>query len=140
MAQELTRCENCDNVLRRHAGTCPACGSSRLVKEALFDFTVEVAHDLPMNVEVVNADAPTKKVPKRIEIKREVHHDSGRIQQTHRTFDRSGDSYRERIVDARTGEVFVENEEPLSEHRGHGSAKDRAPSGETRPEEDDEEA
>jgi hypothetical protein len=37
--------------------------------------------------------------------------------------DRDNDRYFERVTDYDTGEVIHECEEPLSEHRGHGSAK-----------------
>lgn len=78
---------------------------------------------MPLNVTVSNADGPSRKAPTQIVIKREIHHDTGRPQQTHRTFDRFGDRYRERIVDAATGEVLLEKDEPLTEHVDRGSAK-----------------
>jgi hypothetical protein len=36
--------------------------------------------------------------------------------------DRVGDRYRERVVDFHTGELLHDEDHPLSEHRGHGSA------------------
>lgn len=41
-----------------------------------------------------------------------------------RIIDRDKDHYREVITNPETGEVLHHCEEPLSEHRGHGSAKD----------------
>lgn len=41
----------------------------------------------------------------------------------HRVVDRLNDWYSERIVDKETGEVIIDVAHPLSEHRGHGSAK-----------------
>jgi hypothetical protein len=49
-----------------------------------------------------------------------------------RTIDRSGGRYRERIVDPWTGEVIRDVDEPLHDHRGHGSAKSGAPREERR--------
>lgn len=40
-----------------------------------------------------------------------------------RTLDRDNDRYAEKVVDPETGEVLRDVEEPLSDHRGHGSAK-----------------
>jgi hypothetical protein len=37
--------------------------------------------------------------------------------------DRDNDRYRERVVSLESGKVLHECDEPLSEHRGHGSAK-----------------
>jgi uncharacterized Zn finger protein (UPF0148 family) len=42
-----------------------------------------------------------------------------------RTIDRVTGLYSEKVVDPRTGEVVRQCEEPLSAHRGHGSAKKR---------------
>lgn len=42
-----------------------------------------------------------------------------------RTIDRDTDSYVERVTDPDTGEVIHECVEPLSQHSGHGSAKNR---------------
>lgn len=43
------------------------------------------------------------------------------------TVDREADRYTERLVDGETGEVIHDVDEPLSEHRGHGSAKGQPP-------------
>jgi len=40
-----------------------------------------------------------------------------------RIIDRDGDLYHERVVDVETGEVVRDVTEPLSDHRGRGSAK-----------------
>ena len=50
---------------------------------------------------------------------------TGRWLSLTRTIDRANDQYSEKVVDPRTGEVVHECEEPLSAHRGHGSAKRR---------------
>jgi hypothetical protein len=42
-----------------------------------------------------------------------------------RVIDRDGNHYREVITNPKTGEIIHHCEEPLSDHRGHGSAKDR---------------
>lgn len=40
-----------------------------------------------------------------------------------RTLDRDNDRYAEKVVDSESGEVLRDVEEPLREHRGHGSAR-----------------
>ena len=40
-----------------------------------------------------------------------------------RVYDRDNDRYKEKVVDCKTGELIHEDEEKLSEHRGHGSDK-----------------
>jgi hypothetical protein len=48
---------------------------------------------------------------------------TGRIHLIDRTIDRVRDRYRERIVDAETGEIIREVDEPLSRHQGRGDAR-----------------
>ena len=48
---------------------------------------------------------------------------SGRMVNKERHWDKKSDWYFERVTDAETGEVIHECEEPLSQHRAHGSAK-----------------
>jgi len=55
----------------------------------------------------------------------EYSHSLEKIVKKVRTIDRDTDSYVERVTDPDTGEVIHECVEPLSQHRGHGSAKDR---------------
>jgi hypothetical protein len=50
--------------------------------------------------------------------------DSGRWMEKFRRIDRDGDRYDEVVVDQETGEIVHECHEPLSEHWGHGSAKE----------------
>jgi hypothetical protein len=45
-----------------------------------------------------------------------------------RSIDRDQDKYAEKITDYDTGEIIHHCEEPLSHHRGHGSAKQRTKS------------
>lgn len=48
---------------------------------------------------------------------------TGKWNVMYRLIDRANNWYHEIIKDGQTGEVVHENSEPLSEHRGHGSAK-----------------
>ena len=47
---------------------------------------------------------------------------TGRLVEKSRLIDRENDRYAEHIVDDTTRETIHRSEEPLSEHRGHGSA------------------
>ena len=53
-----------------------------------------------------------------------LHCKSGRWMRRSQLIDRRNDHYREAVSDPKTGEVVHECDEPLSEHRGHGSAKE----------------
>ena len=47
----------------------------------------------------------------------------GAMARVDRVYDRDNDRYKEKVVDCKTGELIHEDEEKLSEHRGHGSDK-----------------
>jgi hypothetical protein len=53
----------------------------------------------------------------------DLHRKSGIWMKLRRLIDRLNDCYLEIVVDPRTGETVHKTDEPLSEHRGHGSAK-----------------
>ena len=55
--------------------------------------------------------------------KEELCLDNGRWVTVARLFDRVNDHYRETITDMETGKVILVKDEPLSMHRGYGSAK-----------------
>ena len=48
---------------------------------------------------------------------------SGLLVHFRREFDKETDRYFEHVEEAETGKVIVHEEEPLSQHRGRGSAK-----------------
>ena len=52
-----------------------------------------------------------------------VYEQDGRVYWIEREIDRVANEYYERIVDKETGEVVREVHEPLTAHRGHGSAR-----------------
>ena len=52
-------------------------------------------------------------------------HDRKRFVSKHRIVDKKNDRYIEKVVDDVTGEVIVDCYEPLSQHKGHGSAKSK---------------
>jgi hypothetical protein len=53
----------------------------------------------------------------------DLHRKTGRWMQKVRVIDFAGDHYRELIIDPESGTVVHYQEERLSQHRGHGSAK-----------------
>ncbi len=55
----------------------------------------------------------------------EFYRDQGKWVLKERMLDWKNDRYREVVTDPETGAIIHECSEPLSEHRGHGSAKRR---------------
>jgi hypothetical protein len=56
----------------------------------------------------------------------DLHRNSGRWMRKIQIVDRENDRYFKQIVDPATGEILRQCEEPLSKHRGYGSAKRQA--------------
>jgi hypothetical protein len=56
----------------------------------------------------------------------DLHRNTGKWMQLQRIIDRAKNWYKEVVTDPETGKVVHRCEEPLSEHRGHGSAKRKA--------------
>lgn len=55
----------------------------------------------------------------------DLHRESGKWYKKDRVIDKDNDHYKEVFIDPETGEINHECEEPLSEHRNHGSAKNK---------------
>lgn len=53
----------------------------------------------------------------------DLHRNSGKLMKLERTIDRENDLYHEIVTNPSTGEIVHECKEPLSEHKGHGTAK-----------------
>jgi hypothetical protein len=51
------------------------------------------------------------------------YHTESKWVQKERLIDRQANRYREKVTDPATGKVIHECDEPLDQHRGHGSAK-----------------
>ena len=53
----------------------------------------------------------------------DLHRETGKLNNIERTFDRENNLYSETITDTDTGRIIHQCQEPLSEHKNHGSAK-----------------
>jgi len=53
----------------------------------------------------------------------DLHRDTETWRHLSRIIDRENDKYHEVVKDSATGDIFHECHEPLSQHRGHGTAK-----------------
>jgi hypothetical protein len=101
---------------------CPSCGSTaRTFAVTLID-KAEV-HD-SLGTKARHDDIGKVKPHRETFTGFDYHRDSAEWRQVSRVVDREGDRYTERIVDA-GGNVVRNVDEPLSEHRGHGTAKRR---------------
>lgn len=124
------RCSDCSVTLPvewEHESVdrpCPKCGSIRkdIQMEVVEDVGIEV-HD-SMKAKVKDPSLPSKKNP-RVDIFAgdDIRKSDGTWMKKERVIDRDRDYYKETVIDPKTGKVIHHNEEPLSEHFGHGTAK-----------------
>ncbi|MBB3045890.1 uncharacterized Zn finger protein (UPF0148 family) [Litorivivens lipolytica] len=102
---------------------CPLCGGTKGKLDVGFSFGVAAQMD---SVRVVgkNDSLPSKK-KRRLEYRREhsLTVSTGRMSILERLIDKENDIYREKIIDKESGEIIHSDEEPLTDHTGHGSAK-----------------
>lgn len=130
MAKEVERtvnCAGCGRVLADETQAspeerqpCPSCGST----------TRHVAlsvHDEGTFHERVELKARHEGLRKPYLEARsgEAQQSDGSWKEVERIIDRDNDLYREKVVDPQSGDVHHFQEEPLSDHREHGSAKVR---------------
>lgn len=133
MTEQITMtvtCGECGAVLpvefSDHASDllCPKCGTAkRHIHLNVVENAGIESHD-NVRGKIKNSDFPSKKNP-RVEFFTgdDLRKSDGRWMHKERLIDKDNDKYREVVVDPQTGEVIHCNEERLSEHFGHGSAK-----------------
>jgi hypothetical protein len=97
---------------------CPLCGSTAR------QFNVEITEELKLreslNFKHKNPEGKTLAEGLSGD---DLHRKSGKWMKKERLIDRAEDRYKEVVTDPETGGVVHHCDEPLSQHRGHGSAK-----------------
>lgn len=125
MSLDTTECSSCGTLLDTAADTpearapCHACGATGR------GINVSIVESLTIRDGIgVQAKRPGESRPY-VEDKAmpSYSHSLGKNVLHERVIDRDNDRYVEKVTDFETGEVIHYKEEPLSEHRGHGSAK-----------------
>lgn len=111
---------------------CPKCGSGRLA------ITIENVERISLHEclegRFKDSNLSSRKNPRvTFQVGDSYWRDGEKWVKKNRLVDRDRDLYQEVVTDPETGTVIHQCEEPLSEHRGHGSAK-RSPSSEERDE------
>jgi hypothetical protein len=101
---------------------CPSCGSTARTFAVTLTDKAE-AHD-SLATKARYGDVGKVKPYREAFTGFDYHRDTREWRQVYRVVDREGDRYTERIMDA-AGNVVRDVDEPLSDHRGHGTAKRR---------------
>lgn len=124
----VVTCQDCGTIVDEDPSTpvetkqpCPSCGSkTRLIKvHAKAERVMEVHESAHLKARMPGEEQQYLEV----EAGDSLYVKTGEYNQLKRVIDRQNDRYQEHIVNPRTGEVIRDVDEPLSEHIGHGSAK-----------------
>jgi DNA-directed RNA polymerase subunit RPC12/RpoP len=123
-----TKCGECGRIvdeppelLPEQRLPCPECGSTKRALFVSVHDTVTAREKLGVSgrhqgekkpfFEAVSGD--------------DLHRKSGKWMKIERLIDRARNWYREVVTDPESGEIIHKCEEPLTEHRGHGTAKEQ---------------
>jgi len=122
-----TVCEDCATPVDESTDmpetrtACPKCGSTKRILHAFITVMAIARAGLGLK-----AKRPNQKKPY-VEAKNGPSHSHklGKLVEHERFIDRDNDRYSEKVTDYESGEIIHHSDEPLSTHRGHGSAKKR---------------
>ena len=112
-------CKDCGKKLTREDKICPNCGSKKKHIKSIF----EVEIGLPSQIKGKVKKQGVRKPIKEFKVGDDLHHKSGKWHHREMYIDRENNQYKEIVKDKTTGEIIHECMEPLSKHKGHGSAK-----------------
>lgn len=124
----VVNCGNCGSELDEDVSSgveyrqsCPHCGSlTRRVSITVSD-TIHVHSKMKVAARHGNRGRPFLEQI----IGDDLYGKTGKWMIRQMIIDRAKDWYRETVTDPETGEVVHHSEEPLTQHRGHGSSKKR---------------
>ena len=125
----VINCAKCGNPIEepKESAPCPRCGSNRRIMN--IDHGEEIVGlDIKEQLKITCKD-PKQTGKNKIKYEGlygdDLHKKSGKWNKKERIIDRENDRYMEKIIDPETGKVIHHCDEPLSEHQGHGSAKNK---------------
>lgn len=123
---ENVECNDCGTQYSENLKECPNCGSRHR------RVSIEIHSNVHINSEIRGMRGKNPHYPGKRKIRWEWI-DENRVQKGdgitpihyHQLIDRDSDVYEEKVIHLKTGEVIHKCNEPLSEHRGHGSDKSK---------------
>ncbi len=123
MTTTTTYCGNCKTILSEAPNIpvelhvpCPSCGSTGRLFGVMSDGSVQIHSELKYKAKRGGKD----KAFIQGVIGDSLFRKMGRWMRLERVIDRQNDTYKEVVTDTKTGEEVHRNEEPLSQHIGHG--------------------
>lgn len=122
----LVKCGDCGKELNESSNLaleerkpCPNCNSKKRAMSISISETVQVHEMIGLKAKHGSGGRPFMEQ----KVGDDLHRKSGKWVKLERVIDRAKNWYKEIILDPITGKIIHKQEEPLSKHRGHGSAK-----------------
>lgn len=119
-------CQKCGAILDGSEGpdkkACPQCGYLHDILNAEVIDKLRIYESLSYRRKDPGRTGRAKTMSEGI-TGHEYSYSHGKIISKQRLIDREADKYVETVTDIETGEIIHKCDEPLSEHRGHGTAK-----------------
>ena len=112
-------CKDCEEKLSEDDKVCPNCGSKKRHIKLNIEEKIELHNQIKGEVK----EKGIKKPVKEFKVGDDLHRKSGKWYHIERHINRKDNYYKEIVKDKTTGKIIHNCEEPLSKHRGHGSAK-----------------
>lgn len=128
------RCTDCGMILPLEwvpvcsQQCCPGCGSPNQTINIDINDPIKIEVHACMDAKEKDILLPSSKNPrKHIFSGDDVRKIDGKWMEKERVIDKDKNYYKEIVTDPSNREIIHFNEEPLSEHQGHGSAKKKKP-------------
>ena len=121
---EIVECINCGTIYSETEKICPQCG----IEHRRIYISANASVGMSAKVEGMEGKNPHLSSKKKLRwrwVSKDTVQRGDRVTPVHhyQLIDKDNDLYEEVVTNLRTGEIIHECEEPLSEHRGHGSDK-----------------
>jgi hypothetical protein len=128
------QCSDCGEPLESHVYgcienlPCPRCGSFKKAIDLSIVEAVAIKESLRGKVKDSTKTGKSK-LRQELLVGDDLHRNSGEWYKKERYINKDNDTYKEVVTNPKTGEIVHHCEEPLSQHKGHGSAKPKGEEG-----------
>ena len=110
---------SCSNDSENFRAPCSSCGGTKRTINVSINETIGLRDFIGVKAKRLGQKRPYVEDIS----KPSFSHDKQKVVHRHTFIDRDSNIYSEKVTDIETAEVIHQNQEPLSAHTGHGSAK-----------------
>ena len=119
--EKMTICSECSYALEAEGEKCPRCGSESAIIVVKITEKLSIAESIGGKIKSEGQKRPSGEFMYGADYSKKEH----RYMKKERVIDRKNNVYHEKVIDPVSGTVIHECDEPLTDHFGHGSAKEK---------------